>query len=639
MTALRRSTILVVTASLTLITVGTVISSGLGSSVAVAAAPASRSSSPPSSGPRTTPGALPEPLPARAGAEWLAAQQSPQGFIPTAPGSGVPSLSSTAQTILALSAANVDPQGASLALSYMKSNIASYVIQDGADGPGPLALLILDAEALGVDPTTFGGTDLVSRLLATQQTTGGDAGLFGTEQQLGDYYTGTYQQGLALVALAAAGVRGTSQTHAADGWLAGQQCPDGGWALPDIAHNSCDGTPADPIDPGPDTNSTSLALQGLVAQGALTPAAEALGLGFLTTGQDADAGWSLYPNTAATPGVSDPDSTALVIQALLALGDSPAAATFTKGVVSPVSTLLSFQVTSGPDAGAFFFPPSLTPDIIATYEPVPALAGLPFGWGPSGNGYWEVGSDGGIFNFGAAAAFLGSAGEIHLNAPAVGLASTPNGGGYWEAASDGGIFTYGDAGFYGSMGGKALNAPIVGMAPTPDGLGYWEVGSDGGIFSFGDAKFYGSMGGKPLNKPVVGMAATPDGLGYWEVASDGGIFSFGDAKFYGSMGGKPLNKPVVGMAATPDGLGYWEVASDGGIFSFGDAKFYGSMGGTPLNKPVVGMAATPDGLGYWEVASDGGIFNFGEAAFLGSTGNIALNAPIVGFSSSPARPT
>ncbi len=222
---------------------------------------------------------------------------------------------------------------------------------------------------------------------------------------------------------------------------------------------------------------------------------QALGVGFLTTGQDADAGWSLYPDTVVTPGVSDPDSTALVIQALLAIGDSPTATMFKKGLATPVSTLLSFQLASGPDAGAFYFPPAETADILATYQPVPALAGLPFGWGPSGNGYWEVGSDGGIFNFGAAATFRGSAGSIHLNVPVAGIASTSDGRGYWEVASDGGIFSYGDAAFYGSMGGKPLNEPVVGIAATPDGLGYWEVASDGGIFSFGDAEFYGSMGG------------------------------------------------------------------------------------------------------------------------------------------------
>jgi hypothetical protein len=51
-----------------------------------------------------------------------------------------------------------------------------------------------------------------------------------------------------------------------------------------------------------------------------------------------------------------------------------------------------------------------------------------------------------------------------LNAPIVGVAATPTGKGYWEVASDGGIFSFGTASFYGSMGGKALNAPIVGVA-------------------------------------------------------------------------------------------------------------------------------------------------------------------------------
>jgi hypothetical protein len=247
-------------------------------------------------------------------------------------------------------------------------------------------------------------------------------------------------------------------------------------------------------------------------------------------------------------------------------------------------------------------------------------------------GYWLVASDGGIFSFGDAA-FHGSTGAQHLNAPIVGMAETPDGSGYWLVASDGGIFTFGDAVFYGSTGSQHLNKPIVGMAATPDGLGYWLVASDGGIFTFGDADFQGSTGAQHLNAPMVGMATTPDGLGYWLVASDGGIFTFGDASYFGSTGSQALNKPIVGMAATPDGLGYWLVASDGGIFTFGDADFQGSTGDQPLNAPVVGMAATPDGGGYWLVASDGGVFTFGDAGFYGSTGNIALNKPIVGMSS------
>ena len=208
------------------------------------------------------------------------------------------------------------------------------------------------------------------------------------------------------------------------------------------------------------------------------------------------------------------------------------------------------------------------------------------------------------------------------------VASQPSGGvnGYWIVGSDGGIFSYGSAQFHGSMGGTPLVQPMVGMAATHDDGGYWTVAADGGIFSFGDAQFHGSMGGTPLNQPMVGMAASGDGGGYWTVAADGGIFSFGDAQFHGSMGGKPLNRPMVGVAAVPGGGGYWTVAADGGIFSFGSAQFHGSTGAIRLNQPVVGMAATPDGGGYWLVAADGGVFCFGDAVYEGSLPGSAIRA-------------
>ncbi len=446
---------------------------------------------------------LPQPAAAQAAGRWLASQINSQGFVPSSPGASTASLSSTAQVVLALSAVNVDIDVAQRALSYLQANFDTYVKANGSDGPGQLALLILDVKALGRDPRNFGGVDLVARLLATQQAGGTDAGLFGTEAQVANYSAGNYQQGLALSALAASGVKNTAATASAVSWLEGQQCPDGGWTSPDNAQNACNGTPAN--YGGPDTNSTSLAVQGLVAQGTLTPAVSAKALGFLTTGQDSDAGWSNFPNTATTPGVTDPDSTALVIQALIAMGQSPTGSAFAKGSASPVSALLSFQLSSGSGSGAFYFPPAPAPaSLIATYQAVPALVGLPFGWMPSG--------------------------------------------GYWEVASDGGVFTFGNASFYGSMGGRALTAPVVGVAATPDGRGYWEVASDGGVFAFGDASFYGSMGGQPLTRPVVGVSATPDGRGYREVASDGGIFSFGDAGFYGSMGGETIASPVVAIA-------------------------------------------------------------------------------------------
>jgi Cu/Zn superoxide dismutase len=163
------------------------------------------------------------------------------------------------------------------------------------------------------------------------------------------------------------------------------------------------------------------------------------------------------------------------------------------------------------------------------------------------------------------------------------------GDGYWLVAADGGVFSFGDAGFHGSAGDLRLAQPIVGMVPTPSGDGYWLVAADGGVFSFGDAGFHGSTGDLRLAQPVVGMAPTPSGDGYWLVAADGGVFSFGDARFLGSTGGVRLARPVVGMAATETGAGYRLVAADGGVFTFGDADFRGAgtMAGQP--PPVIAV--------------------------------------------------
>ena len=86
------------------------------------------------------------------------------------------------------------------------------------------------------------------------------------------------------------------------------------------------------------------------------------------------------------------------------------------------------------------------------------------------------------------------------------MAPTPTGGGYWEVASDGGLFAFGNAPFYGSMGGKKISAPIVQMIAAPTGTGYWEIAADGTVYSFGFAGHYGGMGGKALNKPIVGWS-------------------------------------------------------------------------------------------------------------------------------------
>ena len=207
-----------------------------------------------------------------------------------------------------------------------------------------------------------------------------------------------------------------------------------------------------------------------------------------------------------------------------------------------------------------------------------------------------------VFAFGGASD-LGSTAGGPLTSPLVGLAATPSGNGYWLVAADGGLFGYGDADFLGSAGGIRLAKPIVGMAATPTGLGYWLVASDGGIFAYGDAEFHGSTGSIRLTKPVVGMAATRTGEGYHLVASDGGVFTFGDATFKGSTGGVALVSPIVGIAPSVTGAGYRMVAADGGVFCFGDAPFLGRPDPAVLRDGRAVGLATHRVQGYWVAAT------------------------------------
>ncbi|MHB1731888.1 MAG: CAP domain-containing protein [Ferrimicrobium acidiphilum] len=296
-----------------------------------------------------------------------------------------------------------------------------------------------------------------------------------------------------------------------------------------------------------------------------------------------------------------------------------------------------------------------------TSSSTPTLPGQVVAISATGTGGLVVASnDGGVTADGSAKTYgstysdgmTGLGGSHPLAAPIVGMASLPSGNGYYLVGADGGVFNFGSAPYHGSTytygitglsGKRPLNAPIVGMASTPHGNGYWLVAADGGVFNFGSAKFYGSTytygitglsGKRPLNAPIVAIVPTPDGRGYWLIAKDGGVFDFGDAHFYGSTytygitglsGKRPLAAPIVGAAASPGGGGYYLVAADGGVFDFGDAHFDGSSyslgytglgGSNPLPSPVASIAPDPNGNGYWAITKTGKVLAFGSAAAL-----------------------
>jgi hypothetical protein len=105
---------------------------------------------------------LPQAASARAAANWLAGLITPGGFIPSINNPVVPNLDATANTVLALASAGVDQSQAVSALTFLEAHANDYATVTSADGPGQLALLILDAHAMNVAPRSFGGTDLVA---------------------------------------------------------------------------------------------------------------------------------------------------------------------------------------------------------------------------------------------------------------------------------------------------------------------------------------------------------------------------------------------------------------------------------------------------------------------------------------------
>ncbi|HVW34564.1 MAG TPA: fibronectin type III domain-containing protein, partial [Acidimicrobiia bacterium] len=286
---------------------------------------------------------------------------------------------------------------------------------------------------------------------------------------------------------------------------------------------------------------------------------------------------------------------------------------------------LSFTLDGGPPAAG----PDPDPDQAPAGQPAePGHTTTASGGAGVSAGYWALGVDGRVYNFGEAPA-LGNA-----TSGAVDLEPTPTGKGYWVLNRTGTVQAFGDAMELGDadMSKLAHGEQPASLSATPTGKGYWVFTNRGRVLAFGDAPFLGDMAQTRLNGPVLGSVATPSGHGYYLVASDGGIFSFGDAIFAGSMGGRKLNAPVTSLVPDRDGHGYWLVASDGGIFAF-DAPFRGSMGGRKLNQPVVGMVRYGDG--YLMVGADGGIFDFSTAPFSGSLGDQPPTAPVVAVAALP----
>lgn len=315
---------------------------------------------------------------ARAAAGWLGRQFGANGDLPRTGGEA--GINTLPLAVVALEAARVGERQIEAGIGYLERNFRTFVEVRGAGGkevpdPGRLAEVILAAVAAKVSSRHFGGRkgvdDLVARLLATQQRTGADAGLFGSPEA--PVYASAYTQGLALAALAAVGRRSRSGAE----WLVAQQCKDGGWESYRSGSAPCPAPDAKDFA-GPDTNDTALAIEGLVAS-RVTPKLSPLQ--FLRASQYPSGGFAYYGvrSSAQSP---DPDSTAEVAQALVALHKLSSVLRDGRNAVEALS---GFQLRCGAppaERGAFRYPGEPGDNLLATAQAVPALMREPYPVGP-----------------------------------------------------------------------------------------------------------------------------------------------------------------------------------------------------------------------------------------------------------------
>ncbi len=215
----------------------------------------------------------------------------------------------TLDAVLALDAAGVGQSAATTATKFVADNIMSYVT-DKDFGPGNdryvggLAKSLNAAVAQKVDPTAFGGLNLVAELQALEQPNG----RFVDKSTFGDY-ANIFGQSFAVLGLTRAGA---GASKASLNFLALQQCPNGGFRLT-LGDAQCT-TNADA-----DADSTALAVQALIAAGSHLGVVK--GLDYLVSNQAADGSFGGGKTTQA----ANANSTGLAGQALLAGGRSAAA--------------------------------------------------------------------------------------------------------------------------------------------------------------------------------------------------------------------------------------------------------------------------------------------------------------------------
>lgn len=280
--------------------------------------------------------ALASPTTAAANAlAWLHSQQSSDGTIAGDP-------SRTEETVFGLvanggSVADLTT-GGHTAIDSLRAHIANE-----EKTAGNIGSLIMAVTAAGLDPTNFAGHNLLQDLQCTY------------DSATGAYNAQRFSDALAVLALPHDAAPAKATTYLID-----QQQADGGWEFQ--------------AGWGSDTNTTAVVLMALVSAGRLTSTVKDRALAYLRTHQKPSGGFE-YSVPFTPPGDSDPNSDALVIEALLATGENPASAAWSINDKNAETDLLTFQYPNGgfgysrPGSSA-----TAAPDAFSTTQALPALA-------------------------------------------------------------------------------------------------------------------------------------------------------------------------------------------------------------------------------------------------------------------------
>jgi len=278
--------------------------------------------------------------------DWLRTQQNDDG------GFGTPesSVGATADTVLAIVAAGEDPstweKNGNTPLSYLAAHSSEATTSAGNTAKAILALV-----AAGQDPRTFSGVDLV---YALEQLLGDDGKFGGEAETLSGHC-------LSIMALKSVS---RPVPPAAVEWLKARQIEDGTWSW------NGDTTPGNG-----DNNSAAYAVMALIAAG--EPAdGEIISktIAHFHNQQNADGGFP-YINPSEWGTDTDSNSTAVVLQALIAAGEDPQSAAWTKDGNTPLSALLALQNESG----AFAWQAAMPDDnFLSTIQAIPAVVGKTF---------------------------------------------------------------------------------------------------------------------------------------------------------------------------------------------------------------------------------------------------------------------